>query len=296
MFHKIILPMKTIPNFLCIFLTGAILLVGSCSSEPVTTATSADGVQIKFTNQGEGEVSILLVHGWTNDKTIWDLQIPALSEKYQVLAIDLAGHGESGNNREEWTMKAFGEDIAAVVDAADLKKVILVGFSMGGPAIVEAARLLPDEIKGLILVDAIQDPEATIPPPVMQFMDSVMMAMIQNINEENLVQYGFIRNDPESELEKVKMMVDRDQTGWHDMLRENMRWENEDCVAGLQTVDVPVVAINTDNQPTNVDNFKKYLSDFTFVPVSGSGHVMMWDITEEFNDILLDAIEKILSN
>lgn len=286
--------MKTIPNFLCIILAGAILLAGSCSSEPLTTATSEDGVQIQFTNQGEGQVSILLVHGWTNDKTIWDLQVPELSKKHQVVAIDLAGHGESGNERTEWTMKAFGEDIAAVVDAADLKKVVLVGFSMGGPAILEAARLIPEELAGLVLVDAIQDPEATIPPPVMHFMDSVMMTMIRNINEESLVQYGFIRNDPKTALEKVKMMVDRDQTGWQEMLRENMRWENEDCVAALQTIDVPVVAINTDNQPTNVENFKKYLSEFTFMPVTGSGHVMMWDIPEEFNELLLTAIEKIL--
>jgi len=83
------------------------------------------------------------VHGWTNNNTIWDLQVPVLSEKYQVVAIDLAGHGKSGNERSQWTMSAFGEDIAAVVHAAKLENVILVGFSMGGPAIVEAAKLLP---------------------------------------------------------------------------------------------------------------------------------------------------------
>ena len=220
--------------------------------------------------------------------------MPVLSEKYQVLAVDLPGHGKSGNDRAEWTMKAFGEDIAAVVETAGVKGVVLVGFSMGGPAVVEAARLIPDELKGVILVDAIEDPEAITPPPVMYFIDSVFMDLIANPTAEKAVNYGFVRNDPEGSIEKVKMMLDRDQTGWRDMLQENMRWENEDCVAAIQTIDVPVVAINTDRQPTNVENFEKYLADFTFMPVKGSGHVMMWDIPDEFNSMLMKAIEGII--
>ena len=133
--------MKAIKFLLLALFAGSILLSGSCSREPATTATSTDGVEIQFSNTGDGEQAVLLVHGWTNDKTIWDLQVPVLSEKYQVLAIDLAGHGESGNNRSEWTMKAFGKDIAAVVEEAGVKEVVLVGFSMGGPAIIEAAML-----------------------------------------------------------------------------------------------------------------------------------------------------------
>ena len=64
------------------------------------------------------------------------------------LAPDLAGHGKSGNNRENWTMSAFGQDIASVVEAAKLENVILVGFSLGGPAILEAAKLMPEQLTG----------------------------------------------------------------------------------------------------------------------------------------------------
>ena len=66
---------------------AVVLFNYGCTSEPVTVATSADGVEINFSNQGEGQPAIVLVHGWTNNNTIWDLQIPVLSEKYQVPVI-----------------------------------------------------------------------------------------------------------------------------------------------------------------------------------------------------------------
>ena len=266
-----------------------------CTSEPVTTATSADGVEISFSNQGSGDACIVLVHGWTNNNTIWDLQIPFLSEKYQVIAIDLAGHGKSGNNRSEWTMSAFGKDIAAVVNAAKLKNVILVGFSMGGPASLEAAKLLTEEVSGIILADAIHNPEDQVPPPVAQWIDSTFMDLIQHPTAEKAISLGFFVNNPEESMQKVKSMIDRDQTGWNDMLKENIRWSNEDCIPSLESVEVPLMAINAGNIPTAVEVFKKYVPSFEAHILSGTGHVMMWDVPDDFNRVLEESIQNILS-
>ena len=277
-------------------LFALVLIICGCTSEPVTVATSADGVEITFSNQGKGEPAILLVHGWTNNNTIWDLQVPVLSEKYQVLAVDLAGHGKSGNNRSKWTTSAFGEDIAAVVKAADLDNVILVGFSLGGPAILEAAKLLPDQVSGLILVDAINNPEDQIPPPLIPWIDSTFMDMIEDPTPEKAVRLGFFVNIPEGGIEKVNAMVDRDQTGWREMLLENMRWSNEDCIGALEAVNVPLLAINKDFPPTAADVFQKYVPSFEAKILSGTGHVMMWEVTEDFNLALEESIQKIIAS
>ncbi len=62
---------------------------------------------------------------------------------------------------------AFGADVQAVVEYLGLEKVILVGHSMGGPVALEAARLMPDRVIGVIAVDALQDAdcEPTTPEP-----------------------------------------------------------------------------------------------------------------------------------
>ncbi len=284
-------------KFFSIFnlLTLFLLINNGCSSQPATVATSADGVEISFSNTGTGEPAILLVHGWTNNKTIWDQQVPVLAKKYQVIAVDLAGHGESGNDRKEWKMSSFGEDIAAVVKILKLKKVILVGFSMGGPAILEANKIIPDKVAGLIFADAITNPEQQIPPPMIHMFDSLMMDLIQNPTAEKGVALGFVVNNPEESMEKVKVMLDRDQTGWNDMLLENFRWENEDCIPALKEVKVPLVSINPMHNMADIMVFNKYVPSFEARYLGGTGHVMMWDVTEDFNRTLEESIQVILS-
>lgn len=281
-------------SFLSLFITLFFLHYG-CTRKPVTVATSADGVEISFSNQGKGKPAILLVHGWTNNNTIWDEQVPVLSEKYQVIAVDLAGHGKSGNNRTEWTMSAFGEDIAAVVRAAKLKNVILVGFSIGGAAILEAAKIVPEQVSGLILVDAINNPEEQYPFQVVHWIDSVYMDLIENPTVEKAMGLGFFINNPQESFQKILNMLNRDQTGWRESLNEFFRWSNKDCTGSLERVKVPIIAINGDHTPTLEDNFKKYVPSFEAKYLSETGHVLMWDVTEEFNKLLEESIQEIIA-
>ena len=71
--------------------------------------------------------------------------------------MDLAGHGNSSFNREEYTMVAFAEDIKAVIEKEQLESVILVGHSMAVGVIAEAAKLMPKRVKGIIGVDTSQN-------------------------------------------------------------------------------------------------------------------------------------------
>jgi len=67
------------------------------------------------------------------------------------------GHGESGTNRARWGLPEFGADVKAVVDAERLTRVVLFGNSLGGPAAVEAALLLPGRVVGVVGIDTFQD-------------------------------------------------------------------------------------------------------------------------------------------
>ena len=275
------------------FSAAALILIAGCNKEPVTVATSPDGVKIHFSNQGQGQPAIVLVHGWTNSRAIWDEQVPEFAHRYQVVAVDLAGHGESGDNRSDWTMTAFGQDIAAVVRTLKLKKVILVGFSMGGPAVLEAAKLLPDQLEGVILVDAINNPETQYPPEMVHWIDSAFMDLIANPTMNKLVNYGFFVNNPEEQFKKVQAMLETPRAQWEEILLEDLRWENEDCKAALGALKVPLIAINGDHTPTDVEAFRKYAPSFDLKTISGTGHVLMWDATEEFNDLLAKSIHEI---
>jgi pimeloyl-ACP methyl ester carboxylesterase len=78
-------------------------------------ASVFDGTEIAYEVYGSGSRAIVLVHGWSCDRSYWVCQLSALSENGQVVAVDLAGHGESSGTRRDWTIAAFGSDVCSVV-------------------------------------------------------------------------------------------------------------------------------------------------------------------------------------
>ena len=112
-----------------------------------------DGVRIAYDVHGAGEPAVVLIHGWCCNRTHWRAQVAPLVRRGRVVALDLAGHGESGSARTDWTTAAFGADVAAVVDDIGATEVILVGHSMGADVALEAARVLPDRVRGIVWID-----------------------------------------------------------------------------------------------------------------------------------------------
>jgi pimeloyl-ACP methyl ester carboxylesterase len=114
------------------------------SAQRVTRGS--DGVEIAYATHGAGAgeaPAVVLVHGWAGNRTYWDHQVNYLADRNFVIAVDLGGHGASGLGRGEWNLAAFGDDVLAVVDDVGAQ-IALVGHSMGGDAIVHAARRLGD--------------------------------------------------------------------------------------------------------------------------------------------------------
>ncbi|MCP4154570.1 MAG: alpha/beta hydrolase, partial [bacterium] len=140
---------------ICVFLVALPLAAESKTTSG--TVKSADGVAISYEMMGTGSPTLVFIHGWSCDRTYWREQTAYFAKKYKVVAVDLGGHGQSGLNRDNWTMQAFAGDVSAVIEKLDLKKVILIGHSMGGPVIAETALLIPDRLVALIGVDTFND-------------------------------------------------------------------------------------------------------------------------------------------
>ena len=120
---------------------------------------SKDGTPISYEVYGAGEPTLVFVHGWSCDARYWRAQVSHFSKKHRVVILDLAGHGHSGMSRTKYTMGAFGEDVRAVTEAVGSPRVILIGHSMGGSVIAEAARLMPNRVIGLIGIDTLDNIE-----------------------------------------------------------------------------------------------------------------------------------------
>lgn len=268
-----------------------LFIVSGCLNEPITTVDSFDGVSISFDNKGEGEPAIVLIHGWANTRVIWDAQVSHFSKKYQVVAVDLPGFGKSGNNRSDWSIASYGEDISNIIQQLKLNKVVLVGFSLGAPIVIEAAIKSPDQVIGVVIVDDLHEVEMQIPAPMAHYLDSFMMDLVTYPTKEKLVGGGFFKKNVDSAFLRVgSFLEDTSRVGWRESLEGYIKWQNEHCTNSIQTVKAPIIAINSDMQPTNVEAFRKYAPTFKVKIVEDVGHVIMWDNTDKFNQLLEECI------
>ena len=104
------------------------------AAHTASTITTADGVQLYYKDWGpkDGPV-VTFSHGWPLSSDSWESQMLFLaSEGYRVVAHDRRGHGRSSQPWEGNDMDHYADDLAAVIEALDLKDVTLVGFSTGG--------------------------------------------------------------------------------------------------------------------------------------------------------------------
>jgi pimeloyl-ACP methyl ester carboxylesterase len=291
--------MKLKNLILCCCVISLILFWYGCKNEADNVAISSDGVKISFEQQGKGKPAIIFVHGWSNNRSVWDAQMAHFSKKYKVIAVDLAGFGESGYNRTNWTMASFGEDVAAVIKKLNLKQVVLVGFCSGAYNIIETVKTSPKNIIGLVLVDILQNVEMTYSPEMLAYMDSVLWDVVTNPTNEKLVGGGFYKMNPEASYERVLSMLsshkNTSRIGWKESLDDLLRWYNEDRIESLKKVQVPITSINSNMEPTNVEAFKKYVPSFQAKIIPDVAHLVMWDNPEEFNRLLEESIQEFIN-
>lgn len=253
-------------------------------------AASADGVAIAYEEHGAGTPALVFVHGWSCDRTYWKGQLEPLGRRYRVVAIDLAGHGESGTNRQAWTITAFGADVAAVVEKLDLERVILVGHSMGGDVIVEAARRLRGRVAGLVWVDVYRKLDA---PPTAERIEAFVApfradftgrtrafvrGMFPATADKSLVEW--IAADMSSAPKEIALAA-------LVSVFSNGR-EMPDALAELK---LPTIAINPDNPPTDFESMKRHGVEVVVMP--GVGHFPMMEDPGRFNRVLGSVIEKL---
>jgi pimeloyl-ACP methyl ester carboxylesterase len=244
------------------------------------TCRAVDEVTIVYSACGTGEPALVFIHGGLADRTFWDAELAAFGGGHRVVALDLAGHGESGTNRKKWGIPEFGTDVKAVADAEKLGRMIIFGNSLGGPVAIEAALLMPGRVLGVVGVDTFQSLDYKITP------------------DEARQRAEAFRGDfagSVKEMTRALFHPDADPAVMADAERRMARTSPEAAVAmflglgGYDTADaarrltVPLRAINGDLYPTDVEGVRKIKADFDVIVMEHMGHYPMLERPGEFN-------------
>lgn len=253
-------------------------------------ASSSDGQKIHYKETGTGDTALILVHGWLGNAEWWEDQKEYFKNKYHIVQMDLAGHGKSDKSRKNWSSEQYAEDIKAVAKQIDSKDIILVGHSMSGAYVLEAALKIPN-LKSVILVDTLKNLDETFP---MEQVEEVLFVHyrndFKNAVENILPQFLFVEKTPETVKERVQKEF-LQNTG--EMAIELLiPLYKTDFRKAASQIKVPVRAINSDASPTNADANRQYLQDFDYVNISDVGHYPMLEKPQEFNILLENILEQ----
>jgi len=284
--------------FACaLILTAACLSDSGCrrqaDSQPLAgkpKVISSDGVAISYDLQGRGAPALVFVHGWCCDKTYWRHQIPHFSKRHKVVAIDLGGHGDSGLNRTDWTIEAFGQDVAAVVEALDLRPVILIGHSMGGPVNIAAAHYLRGRVVGLVGVDTHNDIDAEYNKNDTNGFVAALTSSFVEVTSSSVRGMFVAGADADLVEQVVADMSSAPPAVGASAMRGLMSFDRLRALKGL---DVPIRCINSDRRSTDVPAARKHTKSFDLKIMKGLGHFPMLEAPEEFNTLLAETIEEL---
>jgi sigma-B regulation protein RsbQ len=255
------------------------------------TATSPDRVTIRYDAAGKGDPALVFVHCGGCERSFWDGQVAHFAAKHRVVALDLAGHGQSGGGRKDWTMPAFGEDVVSVVDALGLKRVVLIGHSLGGPVVLEAARRMPGRVAGLVLVDTLVDFEQRLSAEETEKYLSALQADYRATTTAMLSQYFFSASTPEPVKARVLETVLSAPPGIGVAVsRSSVAY---DPLPALREIKAPIRAINSDLFPTNVEGNRRHVPGYEVAIMKGVGHYLMLEQPEAFNALLAEALREL---
>lgn len=257
----------------------------SLSAGPLVAAASTpQGDSIRYEVTGDGDMALVFVHCWMCDRTYWRYQRSHFANTYQVVTLDLGGHGESKAQREVWDPETYADDVVAVANALKLQQMVLVGHSMGGPVAVAAARKLGNRVRGLVAVDTLINVEdrASI-----EAIESYLAPFQQDFPAHARKFVSQQLFPPEANAELVKSIAD-DIAGAPaaialDSLRGLFAY---DLVHTLSETKIPIRSINSDLFPTQIDINRRHIADYDVHVLEGLGHFPHLEQPALFNQTL----------
>jgi pimeloyl-ACP methyl ester carboxylesterase len=282
-----------------LFILIPFLLLSGCASNELSlrhdVALSFDAERIAYDVVGTGETALIFIHGWSCDGRYWQKQIPVFAKEYQVITVDLAGHGHSSLDRSEFSMLSFAKDVKAIIDKENIERAILIGHSMGGGVIAEAARLMPKKVVGIVAIDTLHNVAEQIPQSVIDEMVQPLEVDFKNAaqdfispmfpkgTDQQLV--NWVKEDMSSAPKEIALNAFENYLG---------QYISGEAVTVFKDITIPVVSINARLWPTAAEENRKHIKNYQLFYIEDTGHFPMLEKPEEFNMLLKKALNSIL--
>lgn len=223
--------------------------------------------EFHYKEAGEGKVLVLL-HGNSSSSSYFEEEIKFFSQYYRVIAMDSRGHGKSGWGKKKLTIETMAGDVRSFLQALQIEKAFLFGFSDGGNIALQYGVLYDNLVEGMVIISANTYPEGLKKKEriILGILHGVakFAALFSDIGKRFSHRIRLMTEDPKIELQELKK------------------------------IKVPVLLITGENDVVEIEHIqdiKNHLPKAQLKIIEKAGHNLLKEYPEKLNTIIKDFLD-----
>jgi pimeloyl-ACP methyl ester carboxylesterase len=243
-----------------------------------------DGIALAYEEAGQGDPSLVFVHGLACHRGFWAEQVKHFSRHYRVLAVDLRGHGDSDAPEQRYTMQLLADDVAWMCSQLGIERPVIVGHSLGGLVALKLAASHGEQVRAVTLVDLIR-----LAPGVRAGFVRELVAALRSADASRaLREYYSTFFGPRDDQARMAWILDEiDRTPSHvtsSILEESVQsWDDADA---LGRCEVPLLYLDASTPNADLARATKLQPRLAVGRTVGSGHFRPGEVPEQINAML----------
>ena len=265
----------------------------------------ANEINLNYELTGEGNC-LVLIHGFTDNLTMWYKQVPEFSKHYQVLTYDFRGHGRTETPDGEFSMELFADDLYALLKALNIENACVIGYSMGGRIALEFALKYPKIPSGLVMANmGVAGKELKMSKEQAE-LTGKHMRMVTRLCETGDIEaladelvgkslsLEFQERQPEIYKNYKELKMKNDPKHYSSVIQAMLRVMGNP--PDLSRVECPVLLIAGEYDPfMNLEVVKGMEKDMAraILKILPAGHATAIEAPEAFNEVVLDFINSL---
>jgi pimeloyl-ACP methyl ester carboxylesterase len=252
----------------------------------------ADGARIYYEATGAGDALVLL-HGFSLDRRMWDAQFEVFAERRRVIGVDLRGFGKSSVPVSDQPY-SHAKDVMSVLNALGVEKAHLCGQSRGGAVAIDFALRFPAMTGSLILVDSVLEGyqwsarERSLDGAVWQLGREVGIEAARRAWLDHPL-FAPTLEHPDA-ARQLKLIVG-EYSGWDWNHRNPAQWIDPPAITQLSRIGVPALVIVGERDLPDfhalADVLVSAITGARKVILAGAGHMSNMEAPEAFNDAVI---------
>ncbi len=265
----------------------------------------ADRTEISYELAGEGECTVL-IHGFSDNLTMWYNQIPELAKKYKVLAYDVRGHGQTESQDNRFSMDLFADDLYELLKALNINKACVLGYSMGGRIGVTFALNHPDMTTGLVFANSgIPGPDLQLSPQeiaemeerrgqMLSLLETADIEVISDVMAEFSLSPGFRGREPEIFQKYKNVKLKNDPRHYAPIMQEIAKTiENPPDLTQLKCPALIIAGEQDGFMSLDVAKSMELAIPNVRIKIFPTGHASAIEMPEAFNQAVLEFLDKL---